>query len=165
MTRILFASIALAIAVSACQREEQVSVAPAPPPSTNPTSGSSSTTAMSSPANPSPSESIATGTPGSTYGAPATGGSSSADVGATTSEAGGSAGSGSSAAELMKAKGCFNCHDRDTKKVGPAFKDVAAKKPSKAALVAKLKEGKGHMKIAASDAELDTMVQAVLAMK
>ncbi|MGZ8203219.1 MAG: c-type cytochrome [Burkholderiales bacterium] len=70
-----------------------------------------------------------------------------------------------SAAELWKAKGCLNCHDKDTKKVGPAFKDIAAKKPNKAAVVEKLKSGKGHMKVTASDAELSTMVDAVLATK
>jgi cytochrome c551/c552 len=29
--------------------------------------------------------------------------------------------------ELLKAKGCLNCHDIEKKKVGPAYKDVAAK--------------------------------------
>lgn len=75
------------------------------------------------------------------------------------------AGEAASGTELWKSKGCLNCHDKDTKKVGPAFKDVAAKKPSKAALEAKLKEGKGHMKVNASDAELSAMIDAVLAAK
>jgi cytochrome c len=70
-----------------------------------------------------------------------------------------------SGAELWKTKGCLGCHDKDTKKVGPAFKDVAAKNPGKAALVEKLKDGKGHMKINASDAEINSMVDAVLATK
>jgi cytochrome c len=70
-----------------------------------------------------------------------------------------------SGADVVKAKGCLNCHDLQTKKVGPAFKDVAAKKGSKDALVAKLKEGKGHMKIAASDAELAAAIDYVLAVK
>lgn len=68
-------------------------------------------------------------------------------------------------ADLAKSKGCMGCHDLAQKKVGPAFKDVAAKKPAEAALIAKLKEGKGHMKIAASDAELKTLVQYVLSQK
>ena len=72
-------------------------------------------------------------------------------------------------ADVLKAKGCMNCHDNDKKKVGPAFKDVAAKyKGNKGAageLVAKLKEGKGHMKIDASDAELKAAVGQVLATK
>lgn len=74
-----------------------------------------------------------------------------------------------SGAEVVKAKGCLGCHEMDKKKVGPAFKDVAAKyKGNKAAasdLVAKLKEGKGHAKIAASDAEIKAAVDYVLAVK
>jgi cytochrome c len=70
-----------------------------------------------------------------------------------------------SGADLAKAKNCMGCHDIDKKKTGPAFKDIAAKKPDEAALIAKLKDGKGHMKIAASDAELKTLVQYVLSQK
>jgi len=72
-----------------------------------------------------------------------------------------------SGAEVLKAKGCLNCHDAEKKKVGPPYKDVAAKykgnKGAEGDLVAKLKEGKGHMKIKASDAELHAAVQHVLA--
>ena len=68
-------------------------------------------------------------------------------------------------ADLAKSKGCMGCHDVATKKVGPAFKDIAAKKPDESALIAKLKDGKGHVKVAASDAELKTLVQYVLAQK
>ena len=74
-----------------------------------------------------------------------------------------------SGADVLKAKGCLNCHEMDKKKVGPAYKDVAAKyKDDKAAagmLVAKLKEGKGHPKIEASDAELKAAVGTVLSTK
>lgn len=71
-----------------------------------------------------------------------------------------------SGADVVKAKGCLNCHDVDKKKVGPSFKDIAAKNKGKdAALVAKLKEGKGHPKVAASDAELKAAVAHVLATK
>ncbi|OGA25144.1 MAG: hypothetical protein A3I02_08600 [Betaproteobacteria bacterium RIFCSPLOWO2_02_FULL_67_26] len=74
-----------------------------------------------------------------------------------------------SGADVLKAKGCMGCHDTDKKKVGPAFKDVAAKykgnKGAAGALVAKLKDGKGHAKIAASDAELKAAVGAVLSTK
>lgn len=71
-----------------------------------------------------------------------------------------------SGADVLKSKGCLNCHEADKKKVGPSFKDIAAKSKGKQAeLVAKLKEGKGHPKIAASDAELNAAVQAVLATK
>jgi cytochrome c len=70
-----------------------------------------------------------------------------------------------SGADVVKAKGCLNCHAVDTKKVGPSFKDIAAKKPDEAAVVAKLKDGKGHPKIAASDAELKAAVGYVLSTK
>jgi cytochrome c len=76
------------------------------------------------------------------------------------------AASAQSGADVIKAKGCMNCHEVDKKKVGPSFKDIAAKNKGKdAALVAKLKEGKGHPKVAASDAELKAAVQHVLATK
>ena len=72
-----------------------------------------------------------------------------------------------SGADVMKAKGCLNCHDTEKKKVGPPYKDVAAKykgnKGAEGDLVAKLKQGKGHMKIQASDAELRAAVRHVLA--
>jgi cytochrome c len=74
-----------------------------------------------------------------------------------------------SGSDVLKAKGCLNCHEYDKKKVGPAYKDVAAKymgkKGAEDALVAKLKEGKDHPKIAASDAELKAAVQHVLTTK
>lgn len=73
-----------------------------------------------------------------------------------------------SGAEVVKAK-CSNCHDMEAKKAGSSWKTIAAKyKDSKSAesdLVAKLKDGKGHMKVAASDAELKAAVQYVLAAK
>jgi len=71
-----------------------------------------------------------------------------------------------SAADVLKAKGCLNCHDMDKKKVGPAIKDVAAKYKGKAGaegdLVAKLKAGKPHPKVKASDAELEAAVKEML---
>jgi cytochrome c len=76
-----------------------------------------------------------------------------------------------SGAELTKAKNCLGCHDVEKKKVGPAFKDTAAKykgnKEAEAKLISALKEGKGHpVKAAtASDAELKTMVEYVLSQK
>jgi cytochrome c len=74
-----------------------------------------------------------------------------------------------SGAEVLKAKGCLNCHEFDKKKVGPAYKDVAAKykgnKNAQSQLVSKLKEGKGHLKIQASDAELNAAVKQVLGTK
>ena len=75
-----------------------------------------------------------------------------------------------SGADLAKSKNCMNCHELDKKKVGPAFKDVAVKykdnKDAEAKLVGELKEGKGHpTKVAATDAELKTLVQYVLSQK
>ena len=72
-------------------------------------------------------------------------------------------------ADVLKDKGCLNCHEADKKKVGPSFKDVAAKykgdKGAEGALVAKLKDGKGHPKVAASDAELKAVVGSMLSAK
>ncbi len=71
--------------------------------------------------------------------------------------------------DVLKAKGCMNCHENDKKKVGPAYKDVAAKykgnKGAEGELIAKIKEGKGHPKVAASDAELKAAVGTVLSTK
>jgi cytochrome c len=69
----------------------------------------------------------------------------------------------------LKAKGCLGCHDVDKKKVGPALKDVAAKykadKGAQEKIVAKMKSGKGHPKVNASDDELKKLVGDVLAAK
>ena len=71
--------------------------------------------------------------------------------------------------DVLKTKGCLNCHTMDKKKVGPAYKDVAAKykdkKDAEGMLVSKLKEGKGHPKINASDAELKAAVETILSTK
>jgi cytochrome c len=71
--------------------------------------------------------------------------------------------------DVLKAKGCLNCHEADKKKVGPSFKDIAVKhkddKGAEAKLVEKLKEGKGHVKAAATDAELKSAVAYVLSGK
>jgi cytochrome c len=67
---------------------------------------------------------------------------------------------------LAKSDGCLNCHAVDTKKVGPSFKDVAAKykgKPdAEAMLVAKISEGKGHPKTKASGADATNLIKWVL---
>ena len=74
-----------------------------------------------------------------------------------------------SGADVVKAKGCMNCHEMDKKKVGPAFKDVAAKykgdRDAPFALVSKLKEGKGHPKATATDEELKAAVGYALSAK
>jgi cytochrome c len=73
------------------------------------------------------------------------------------------------AQDVLKDQGCVKCHDVDKKKVGPSLKDIAAKnkgnKDAQATLVNKLKEGKGHPKIAGSDADLNQAVKAVLETK
>lgn len=71
--------------------------------------------------------------------------------------------------ELLKAKGCLNCHDIDKKKVGPAYKDVAAKykgdADASAKIVEKLKSGKGHpVKANATDDELKTLADHILSL-
>ena len=72
--------------------------------------------------------------------------------------------------KLLESKGCLACHDRDAKKVGPSFRDIAAKykadKGAQGKLVAALKAGKGHpVKAEASDAELKAAVEYVLSQK
>ncbi len=68
--------------------------------------------------------------------------------------------------DLAKKDGCLNCHAVDTKKVGPAFKDVAAKYKGKAdaeaTLTAKIKGGKGHPATKANDADLKAIIGWVL---
>jgi cytochrome c len=81
------------------------------------------------------------------------------------------AGAAQADADLAKAKGCLNCHAVDTKKMGPSFKDSAAKykgnKEAVGKVVTGLKEGKmgdkAHPKIAGSDDELKKLVTWVLA--
>jgi cytochrome c len=80
------------------------------------------------------------------------------------------AASAQSGAEVVKSKACLNCHNVEgAKKVGSSFTDIAAKykgvKDAEAKLFTALKEGKGHMKVAASDAELKAAIQYVLAQK
>src|SRR5205085_1756870 len=57
--------------------------------------------------------------------------------------------------ELLRSKGCLNCHDAERTRVGPSLRDIRARykgDTSKSAdIVARMKEGKGHPKIAASD--------------
>jgi cytochrome c len=71
-------------------------------------------------------------------------------------------------AALAKSSGCMNCHSVDTKKMGPAYKDVAAKYKGKAdaeaTLTAKLAEKKGHPEVKAQGADLTTIVKWILAM-
>jgi cytochrome c len=67
---------------------------------------------------------------------------------------------GSAAAQdgkaLAEKDGCMTCHAVDTKKMGPAFKDVAAKLKGKSAadMVAAFKGAKPHGSSKASDADI-----------
>jgi cytochrome c len=69
---------------------------------------------------------------------------------------------------LAKSSGCLNCHAVDTKKMGPSFKDIAAKYKGNAdaqtALETKLSSGKGHPAVKASADDVKSLVKWVLAM-
>ena len=58
-----------------------------------------------------------------------------------------------------KKAGCLNCHAVDTKKVGPAFKEVATKMKGKsdADIVAAIKAAKPHSAVKASDDDLKSI--------
>lgn len=62
--------------------------------------------------------------------------------------------------------GCLNCHALDSKKVGPSFKDIAAKFKSNPGaakeLLSKLMSGSGHPAIKGSEAEVSSAVGWVL---
>lgn len=77
------------------------------------------------------------------------------------------AGTASAQEALAKSSGCMNCHDIATKKIGPAFKDVAAKYKGKAdaegKLFAEISEHKGHPEVKAKGDELKGIIKWVLA--
>ncbi len=83
--------------------------------------------------------------------------------------AGVAAGAAQAQSDVLKAKGCLGCHDMDKKKVGPSFKDIAAKykgdKAQVGPIVTKMKEGKGHPKSAVAEADLKVAVEQVIATK
>jgi cytochrome c551/c552 len=64
-----------------------------------------------------------------------------------------------SGADVVRSKGCLNCHDVDKKKMGPSFKDIAASRR----MLARLKEGKTHPKVAATDGELGAALDYMMA--
>ena len=76
------------------------------------------------------------------------------------------AGTASASEALAKSSGCMNCHDVATKKIGPAFKDVAAKYKGKADAEAKLvneiSEHKSHPEVKAKGDDLKSIVAWVL---
>ena len=78
------------------------------------------------------------------------------------------AGPASASADLAKSSGCMKCHDLEKKKMGPAFKDIAAahkgKAADEAAVVAKVMGGKDHPAVKASEADMKTMIKWILAM-
>lgn len=67
---------------------------------------------------------------------------------------------------LAKSSGCLNCHAVDTKKIGPAFKDVAAKYKgnagAEAMLVAQITGGKEHPAVKATPDDVKTLIKWVL---
>src|SRR5450631_3175336 len=75
-------------------------------------------------------------------------------------------GAASAQEALAKRSGCLNCHAVDTKKVGPSFKDVAAKYKGKAdaesMLVAKISGGKEHPAVKATADDVKSLVKWAL---
>lgn len=63
------------------------------------------------------------------------------------------------APDVLKAKGCVNCHDAEKKKVGPSIKDIKAKGVKVDDVVVKMKDGKGHPKVNAPEADLKAAVE------
>jgi cytochrome c len=88
-------------------------------------------------------------------------------VAAAVLTAGGAA-MAASGEEIVKSSGCLNCHAVDTKKMGPAFKEVAAKYKGKAdaeaTLTAKLAGAKGHPEVKAKGDDLTAAIKYVLSL-
>ena len=76
------------------------------------------------------------------------------------------AGAASAQEAIAKSEGCLNCHAVDSKKVGPSFKDVAAKykgqADAEAKLVDKLTKGAGHPATKAKPDDIKGLVKWVL---
>jgi len=68
--------------------------------------------------------------------------------------------------DKAKAAGCLNCHATDTKKIGPSFKDIAAKykgnADAQAKIVGELTSGKGHPAVKVSADDANALVKWVL---
>jgi len=78
------------------------------------------------------------------------------------------AGAANANEELAKSSGCLACHNvSGAKKMGPSFKDIAAKNKGKAdaeaTLTAKLTGAKGHPAVKAKPEDVATLVKWVLA--
>ncbi len=69
--------------------------------------------------------------------------------------------------EDAKKAGCLNCHAVDTKKVGPAFKDVGAKFKGKkdTDVVAAFHAAKPHASNKTSDGDLKEIASWILSLK
>ena len=78
------------------------------------------------------------------------------------------AGSANASEALAKTDGCLTCHAVDTKKMGPAFKEVAKKYKGNAAAEGKLVEAlstaKGHPEVKAKGDDVKTLVKWVLSL-
>ena len=78
------------------------------------------------------------------------------------------AGTASAQEALAKSSGCLTCHDIAAKKVGPAFKEIAAKNKGKAdaeaTLVTMLSTAKGHPEVKAKGDDLKGIVKWVLSL-
>jgi cytochrome c len=78
------------------------------------------------------------------------------------------AGAANAQEALAKSSGCMNCHDVATKKIGPAFKEVAAKYKGKAdaaaMLDAKIGGAKGHPEVKAKGDDLKNIIKWVLSL-
>ncbi len=76
------------------------------------------------------------------------------------------AGTANAQEALAKSSGCMACHATDTKKVGPSFKETAAKfkgKPdAEATLFTTFKAAKGHAAVKTSDADVKSLLKWVL---
>ncbi len=69
--------------------------------------------------------------------------------------------------DLAKKSGCLNCHAVDTKKVGPAFKEVAAKFKGKsdADVYTAWKAAKVHASVKAPEDDVKKVIDWVLTLK
>ena len=69
---------------------------------------------------------------------------------------------------LAKSSGCLNCHAVDSKKIGPSYKEIAAKykgKPdAESTLIAKISGGTDHPKVKASPDDVKSLVKWVLSL-
>lgn len=78
------------------------------------------------------------------------------------------AGPAAASEDLAKKLGCTTCHAVDKKKMGPAFKDVAAKYKGQAGaadkLAAKIAKGDGHPKAKGTPDEIKKVLEWALAM-